>query len=544
MTETIENQPKPHVLVVDDDEIMRSAARESLAEAGFSVSEAENGVMAMQALEKGRPDIILLDVMMPEMDGFATARAVRQLAGFELVPILIMTALDDLDSINRAYEAGATDFITKPINWVILVQRVRYMTRYVEMMDAQKRLQAELQQAQKLEAVATLAGGVAHDFNNLLHVILGSAELMQMRQPGDAPRMDELEDIVQAVDRGGKLVRQLMTYSRRIKSEKRPVRLNQQISQVHQLLQRTLPKMIAIECRLANDLFWVNADDVQVEQVLMNLAINAKDAMPNGGKLVIETANVRQPAKSGLPASAPRPRNWVRLSVSDTGHGMDNETQEQIFEPFFSTKDPGKGTGLGLSMVHGIIRNHDGRIICRSVPGKGTNFHIYLPAVDKIQTTALTTEKQTRPGGHETILLVDDDETIRHAGQKMLEKAGYTVKTVSDGEKALEIYGQKTEKFHLVLLDLMMPGMGGAKCLQALLRMDPTAKIIITSGHSPEGPSRDIIQACACASLHKPYTNDQLLSTIHSVLDGGKLPAPPAVLHPERCQNASPSGAA
>lgn len=529
MTESIAPQPQPHVLVVDDDEIMRSAARESLSEADFSVSEAENGVMAMQALEKRRPDIILLDVMMPEMDGFATARAVRQKAGYEMVPILIMTALDDLESINHAYEAGATDFITKPINWVILVQRVRYMTRYVQMMNAQKQLQTELQQAQKLEAVATLAGGVAHDFNNILHVVQGSAELMQIRQPDGAPPMDELGDIIQAVDRGGKLVRQLLTYSRKVKSEKRPIQLNHRVNQISQLLQRTIPKMIAIECRLEEDLLWVNGDEVQMEQVLMNLAINAKDAMPNGGKLLIETANVRHPKKRGLPTSATAPLNWVRLSVSDTGHGMDQDTRRHVFDPFFSTKAPGKGTGLGLSMVHGIVHNHDGRIVCHSLPGKGTDFHIFLPAVEKIQEKAVAKEKKIRRRGHETILLVDDDESIRHIGQKLLEEAGYTVLTASDGETALEIYGRNADKIHLVLLDLIMPGMGGARCLIELLRINPDVKVIIVSGHYPDDKSGHAIEACACACLRKPYRDESLLNTIHSVLvgDGASLSQAP-----------------
>ena len=203
MKETTAQDRQTHVLVVDDDEIIRGAASESLTEAGFEVREAENGLQAMQVMEDLRPDIILLDVMMPEMDGFATARAVRQLPGCEMTPILIMTALDDLESINRAYEAGATDFITKPINWVILVQRVRHMTRYVQVINAQKRLQKELQQAQKLEAVATLAGGVAHDFNNLLQGILGSAELLQMGRLQDAPGIAEVEDIIAAVECGG-----------------------------------------------------------------------------------------------------------------------------------------------------------------------------------------------------------------------------------------------------------------------------------------------------------------------------------------------------
>ncbi|MDJ0874284.1 MAG: response regulator [Desulfobacterales bacterium] len=525
MTEKTDQEKKAHILVVDDDEIIRIAASESLTEAGFQVTEAENGVQALQVLENTQPDIILLDVMMPEMDGFATARAIRQLAGYEMTPILIMTALEDLESINRAYEAGATDFITKPINWVILVQRVRYMTRSVQVLNAQKRLQAELQQAQKLEAVATLVGGLAHDFNNLLHIIIGSAELMWMDQTEDDLPSGELSDIIEAVHRGSKLVRQLLTYSRKIKSEKQPVHLNDQVNQIEQLLQRTIPKMIEIECRLAEDLHLVNADSVQVEQVLMNLAINAKDAMPNGGKLTIETANVRRNGKADLSASAPDPLGWVRLSVADTGQGMDKETRKHIFEPFYSTKAPGKGTGLGLSMVHGIVQNHDGKITCRSTESQGTVFQIYLPAIEPIRAETVEEEIEESIGGSEIILLVDDDDTTLKTGKKHLEKAGYTVITASDGEKALEIYSSQKDTIDLILLDLMMPGMGGAKCLEALLRLDPDVMVIITSGHYPEGRRLRLIEQCARDCLHKPYPSDHLLAAIRNVLDAD----PPAV---------------
>ncbi len=531
MTQPIEPTPQAHVLVVDDDEIMRSAANESLVEAGFQVSEAENGLEALKSLEEVRPDIILLDVLMPEMDGYATAEAIRQLAGFEMVPILIMTALDDLDSINRAYEAGATDFVTKPINWVILVQRIRYMVRAVQTMNAQKRLQIELQQAQKLEAVATLAGGVAHDFNNLLQAILGSAELLRMDRMKDAPGIGELEDIIAAVERGGKLVRQLLTYSSKIRSVKRPIRLNQQVKQVHQLLQRTLPKMIDIELRLTDDIHHVSADAVQMEQVLMNLAVNAKDAMPEGGKLVIETANVdRWEKHDGPPAQLVR-REGVQLSIADTGKGMSSDTREHIFEPFFSTKAPGKGTGLGLSMVHGIVRNHDGQITCRSMPGKGTRFDIYLPAVNEQPQETRRSSRAVRLEGHETLLLVDDDEVIRRAGKKRLEKAGYKVLTASDGEKALEIYGNRAGEIDLVLLDLIMPGIGGVKCLQTMLKIDPRIKFVIISGHIEGEMDLQKITSKAPAWLRKPFGHERLLTTVRQVLDADAPPS--AVRKPE-----------
>lgn len=515
-------QEPPHVLIVDDDAIFRGVAREYLTTAEFLVSEAENGVQALQALENLRPDIILLDVMMPEMDGFATASAVRQLPGCEAVPILIMTALDDLDSINRAYEVGATDFITKPINWVILVQRVRYMIRAVRTMNQQKQLEKELQQAQKLEAVATLAGGVAHDFNNLLQAIQGTSEILQLKMHKGLPGLKELKQIMSAVNRGGQLTRQLLTYSRKIISEKRPINLNDQTHQVHQLLLRTIPKMVQIELHLEAELKMVAADSVQMEQVLMNLAINARDAMPGGGKLIIETTNVRLPEKHDKTQSEPTPQEFVLLSVSDTGHGMDEDTLGQIFAPFFSTKDPGKGTGLGLSMVHGIVSNHDGQITCSSTPGQGTCFRIYLPAVEPIRAKKPIERKAVCLGGKETILIVDDDEAIRHSGRQRLEKAGYSVLTAGEGEGALEVYRQPEQKIDLVLLDLIMPGMGGVRCLQALLQSDPGTNVIIISGYAPDDQTMQAIEAGTNGYLRKPYTGEQLLDTVRESLDSDR----------------------
>jgi CheY-like chemotaxis protein len=265
------------------------------------------------------------------------------------------------------------------------------------------------------------------------------------------------------------------------------------VRQACQLLQSTIPKMIEIELRPEENLKTVNADSVQMEQVLMNLAVNARDSMPDGGRLIIETANVRLPEKHNGTQSLPACREGIMLSVSDTGQGMNEDTMEKIFEPFFSTKAPGKGTGLGLSMVHGIVRSHDGRITCRSAPGKGTCFQVYLPAVQPLQENKPAEKKEGCQGGSETILLVDDDENIRSTGQERLESAGYKVRTASAGEKALEVYGQKPGKIDLVLLDLIMPGMGGAKCLQELLHIDPAAKIVV------------IFRVKATAGLHAAY---------------------------------------
>ena len=280
--------------------------------------------------------------------------------------------------------------------------------------------------------------------------------------------------------------------------------------------------MVQIELRLEEGIGLVNADSIQMEQVLMNLAINARDAMPDGGKLVIASANVKLPEKHNRTQSENSPQEWVLLSVSDTGHGMDKDTLEQVFEPFFSTKAPGKGTGLGLSMVHGIVKNHNGQITCRSTPGKGTCFRIYLPAVEPIRVNKPVKRKEISLGGNETILLVDDDENIRHFGKQRLETAGYTVLTASRGERALEIHGQKEVKIHLVLLDLIMPGMGGVGCLKALLQIDQGINVVIISGYSPDGQTMQAIEACTSGYLRKPYTGEQLLDTVRKALDSNR----------------------
>lgn len=521
MAEDFKQSTQPHVLVVDDDLIVRSVARESLEQAGFIISEAETGVQALKAVDSLKPDIILLDVMMPEMDGFDACRILRGTPGCELTPILIMTALDDVDSINLAYEVGATDFITKPINWVILVQRVRYMTRAVRMINERKRLENELQQAQKLEAVATLAGGIAHDFNNLLQTVQGFSELLLLKTEKDEFGYDELHEIFAAARRGGELTRQLLTYSRKLTSEKKPVNLNDSIRQVHELLKRTIPKMIDFDLQLDENLSKVNADPVQVEQVLINLAVNAKDAMPEGGKLTIATTHVALSEQYCKNYSKLDPGDYVLLTISDTGHGIDNDTVEHIFEPFFSTKAPGKGTGLGLSMVHGIVENHCGHITCQSTPGQGTSFNLYFPTgkATPMVGSATASKAAEALGGNETILLVDDEDTICTYGKRYLEKEGYTVLIAPDGENALKIHSQKQTHIDLVLMDLIMPGMGGKKCIQKLLGTDLNLRIVIASGYSPDDNTTQYTDLGARGYLRKPYIGLQLLRMVRKVLD-------------------------
>jgi two-component system cell cycle sensor histidine kinase/response regulator CckA len=384
----------------------------------------------------------------------------------------------------------------------------------------QKKLQGQLQHAQKMEAVGTLAGGIAHDFNNLLQAVQGYAELLSRGKPKDHPDCAGLQKILNAAKRGAELTRQLLTFSRKVESRKRPLDLNHEVHEIRRLLERTLPRMIDIELHLAEDLKIANADPVQMEQVLMNLAVNSKDAMPQGGGLLIETKNVTLDVDFCKNHLGSRPGDYVMLGVSDTGHGMDGRTIAHIFEPFYTTKGPGQGTGLGLAMVYGIVKEHEGYITCHSAPGVGTTFKIYLPTVDEPAEAHEERERVCQvKKGSEIILLVDDEEFIRDVAVQLLREFGYTVLTAANGEAALEIYRKEHGRIDLVILDLIMPGMGGMKCLREILKVNPQGRVLVASGYSAGGPAREAIDAGARGYLGKPYDIDKMLSVIREVLD-------------------------
>jgi len=381
-------------------------------------------------------------------------------------------------------------------------------------------LEAQLFQAQKMEAVGTLAGGIAHDFNNLLQVIQGYTEVLQNDVGRNKSSLEALQKIHHSAKRGAELTRQLLTFSRKVQSERRPLDLNREVEQLKKLLERTIPKMIEIELYLSENPAVVSADPIQVEQAIMNLAVNAKDAMPEGGKIVIETERVRLDEHFCRTHLGARPGEYVLLSISDTGHGMNREILDHVFEPFYTTKDVGKGTGLGLAMVYGIVKNHEGYILCYSEVSTGTTFKIYLPAMEQSGHRQKTGEVEDPfKGGDETILLVDDEEYIRDLGVELLTDAGYKVLTATNGEEGLELYRQKRENIDLVILDLVIPGMGGKKCYEEILKINPKSKILIVSGYSANGPGKEAIKAGAKGFVGKPFDVSHLLETIREILD-------------------------
>ena len=388
--------------------------------------------------------------------------------------------------------------------------------------DEKKRLEEQLMHAQKMEAVGTLAGGIAHDFNNVLQAIGGYVELLLMRKEKYDPDYNYLNQIDQLSQRAGELVKQLLIFSRKVESKLRPLDLNQEVVNVHKLLMKTIPKMINIKLELADDIKIINADTIQLEQIVMNLAVNARDSMPDGGTLNIRTENVTVDDISSYQNHLGAiPGDYVSLSVADSGHGMNKEIQKHIFEPFFTSKPSGKGTGLGLATVYGIVKSHGGYIICQSEPGKGTCFKVYFPAL-KVGSEKDEPERKMNldvEGGDETILLVDDEMGILNIGSDILKIYGYRTFTASSGESALELYEDKKGEIDLVVLDIGMPGMGGHKCFEELLKIDPDVKVIVASGYALEGKVKEMLNAGASGFISKPYQLSELLKKIRETLD-------------------------
>lgn len=398
---------------------------------------------------------------------------------------------------------------------------IRDITERKRMEREQEKLQTQLLQAQKMQAVGVLAGGVAHDFNNILQTMSGTIELLRRSAPHDHPDAERLRTLARAVDRGAHLVRQLLQFSRKSETSKQWLDLNQEIAHFAKLLKRLIPRMISLELRLAEEIWPVSADPVQIEQVFLNLVNNAVDAMPNGGRLTVVTQNVMIDAARalGLPGLQPGPH--VLLTIMDTGCGMNKETVQQIFDPFFTTKEAGRGSGLGLATAYGIITGHGGHVACASEPGLGTTFTIHWPAAPDREAVREMPEQAAPdfPEGAETILVVDDETDIRELTREVLDSLGYTVIEARNGEEALIAYEEKKEQIRLVILDLSMPGMGGWRCLRELRRVDPGVKVLVTSGYHKTGLTADVRKNGAAGFIHKPYKIQELVVRIRDLLD-------------------------
>jgi nitrogen-specific signal transduction histidine kinase/CheY-like chemotaxis protein len=386
-----------------------------------------------------------------------------------------------------------------------------------------KTLESQLRQSQKMEALGTLAGGIAHDFNNLLTTITGYAQLMLYDKSEDDPDCEKLKNIIRSVERGSELTSQLLSLSRKIEVVQTPMDLNTNILEVKKLLDSTISKMIEIEIQVAETPQIIDGDPGQIEQVIMNLAINAKDAMAEGGKIIISTKPIDTPKQFikrdmiySHTSTYPKKGSYVLLTVSDTGSGITEEKLDFVFDPFFTTKEIGKGTGLGLAMVYEIIKNHSGYIICYSELDIGTIFEIYFPSSNSDYKIKRERKRIKIEGGNETILVVDDELDVREMTELALKKEGYNVISCFNAEEALKAY--KNNKISLVLLDIIMPGMGGIRCLEELIKLNPKIKIIMTSGFSGN-QSKKVIHLGAKQFIPKPFNIIDMLIEIRKVLD-------------------------
>jgi signal transduction histidine kinase/ActR/RegA family two-component response regulator len=403
----------------------------------------------------------------------------------------------------------------------------KYFISVIEDIEPQRRaradeseLRSQLEQVLKMETVGRLAGGIAHDFNNLLTAILGYAEAMDAKLPDDADLRSSLREIRKAGERAAVLTRQLLAFSRKQVLQPRILDLNAVVTEMQKLLRRLIGEDVALATRLDPALGNVKADPGQIEQVLMNLAVNARDAMPEGGTLTLETANAVLDGAFAASHPGARPGTYTVLSVTDTGTGMSEDVRSHAFEPFFTTKDAGKGTGLGLATAYGIVKQSDGYITVESEPGRGTTFRIYFPRAEgAAAASASGRHPVVAPRGAETILLVEDESSVRRLARKILESQGYNVLDAGSGEKALEIAHAHDGEIHLVATDVIMPGMNGRVLWDHVRPLRPEARVLFMSGYTDDAIARHGVLESDTAFLQKPFTSQELAAKVREVLD-------------------------
>jgi hypothetical protein len=382
------------------------------------------------------------------------------------------------------------------------------------------RLEKQLQAAQRMESVGTLAGGIAHDFNNALTGIIGYADLLRIRLGGDPLALADLDEISRAAERAATLTRQLLTFARRQVLEPVNLNLRDVVKDLMRFFVKVAGEQIEVKTSLAPDTPTIAADRGQIEQILMNLIVNARDAMAGGGQLLVETGEVFLEDDYIEEHQYMERGRYALLEVSDTGIGMDEATRERAFEPFFTTKGPDKGTGLGLSVVYGIVKQHKGSINLYSEPGKGSTFKIYIPAIEAAPEVRVAVKPEPIRGGSETILLAEDEEPIRALAERILKEIGYTVLSASNGEEAIEVFRRHKETISLAVLDVVMPRMSGKAAFETIHKLNPLLKVIFMSGYTANAIHQSFVLTTGLPYLSKPFGPSSLARNVREVLDG------------------------
>ena len=621
------------ILIVDDEPKGRELLDSLLAPQGYQLCFATNGTEALSKASELLPDLVLLDVMMPDQDGFEVCRHLRADPSLAEVPVIMVTALDDQESRLRGFAAGADDFLNKPFDCAELRARVRTITqlnryrrllierekfgRLIELcpdgiliVDAtglvllgnpalhrmlgasldrslqghraselmspedwqgfqsqiqpaldqpatvislaceltrlngtsfpveltgravpwneapalqllvrdvteKKKLETQSLRAQRLQSIGTLAGGMAHDLNNVLTPVLVAAQVLRTRL-ADESSLRLIDALEKSAQRGAAIIRQVLGFARGVEGEPTVLQLKYLIAELEQLLANTLPRSVQIRTNVPTELWAVLADATQVHQVLMNLCLNARDAMPQGGLLKIRAENVQVDAALAQANPPVQAGPHVRQTVADTGVGVSPELLDKIFDPYFTTKEVGKGTGLGLSTVQGVVRSHRGFVTVESDVGLGSRFHVYLPAVTQSEPRPVEPRTVAPPRGRgELILVVDDEAAIRTIVQEMLVTHGYRTRLAKDGAEAVAIYAQHSASIRLVLTDSAMPVMDGPALIRALAKINPAAKVILMTGLVERDRMLELIGPSSVELLDKPFTAEVLLQRLH-----------------------------
>ncbi len=534
---------------------------------GFEVRSAVNGSEALALARTNPPDLIVADILMPVMDGYALCREWRADERLKQIPFIFYTATyTEKKDEALALSLGASRFVVKPQEPEVLmgiIHEVLDESRKHEVLpeipasnenellktynetlfrklekkmadlelanrelehqiDEQKRLEEQLRQAQKMEAIGRFSAGIAHDLNNILSVIVGYGTILQMKMPCDNPQRDNVNQILAAVDRATNLTRSLLTFSRKQELKLQPININSCIRNARTFLERIIGEDINLKISLTESDVLINADKGHIEQVLMNLAANARDAMPSGGILSIGSDLLEIDEQYIKLHGYGTPGRYALIIFADNGCGMNEETRQRIFEPFFTTKETGKGTGLGLSIIYGIVKQHNGHIGVYSEPGQGTTFRILLPLMPEdgaVQDGE--TCQELLQGGNETILVVDDEASIREYLQLFLTTLGYRVLLAQDGREAIQVFLKKGQDVDLVLMDVIMPNINGKEAARELRKMKTGIKIIFTSGYPYDLIKERNLQDDNAQLLMKPVSPTDLGKRIRIALNDG-----------------------
>jgi two-component system cell cycle sensor histidine kinase/response regulator CckA len=512
------------VLIIEDSDDDTAMVVRELKQADYDVDfkRVDSSETLRASLAEQAWDLVISDFSMPGFSGTDALKLVRS-AGCD-APFIFVSGTIGEDTAVAALKDGAQDYLIKT-NLKRLVPAVQRVLRESEEGRQRKRLEQDVHQLQKFEAIGRLAGGVAHDFNNLLGVILGQSEIL-LDRPHDEGITRGLEMIRESARRGARLTRQLLAFGRRQILEPKVLNLNVILADVEKLLQRVIGEDIELDFQMDAKIGSVEADPCQLEQVVVNLATNARDAMSVGGRLTIATANVDLDEAHADRRVVIRPGHYVQLVVSDTGCGMDRETQSHIFEPFFTTKEQGKGTGLGLATVYGIVKQSGGYIWVYSEPGHGTTFKIYFPMVGAAGESLRYVERNEELArGSETILVVEDDASLREVTCEFLQGSGYTVIPAESPDEALRLAESHNSPIDFLLTDLIMPGMNGRELASRLIKARPGIKVLYVSGYV-DGIVRDGVHGPleeGLAFLQKPYTRHAVTRMIREMLDSQRV---------------------